>query len=157
MKIVRNVLFVLFTILICSNQLHAQNTLLDAKDLSQFNTDDLSDRQIISLYNKAVQSGMTEPDFYKLLVDKGLPDSEITKLKDRVERMNSDEKLNVKKDESSEKDNNQLHPYDTSGIKRHIQSFKNDQAIFGSELFTTNSLVFEPNLRIPAPAGYFRP
>lgn len=154
MKIVRNVLFVLFTILICSNQLHAQNTLLDAKDLSQFNTDDLSDRQIISLYNKAVQSGMTEPDFYKLLVDKGLPDSEITKLKDRVERMNSDEKLNVKKDESSEKDNNQLHPYDTSGIKRHIQSFKNDQAIFGSELFTTNSLVFEPNLRIPAPAGY---
>lgn len=154
MKIVRNVLFVLFTILICSNQLHAQNTLLDAKDLSQFNTDDLSDRQIISLYNKAVQSGMTEPDFYKLLVDKGLPDSEITKLKDRVERMNSDEKLNIKKDESSEKDNNQLHPYDTSGIKRHIQSFKNDQAIFGSELFTTNSLVFEPNLRIPAPAGY---
>ncbi|MGN6195909.1 MAG: SLBB domain-containing protein, partial [Ginsengibacter sp.] len=29
-----------------------------------------------------------------------------------------------------------------------------DKSIFGSELFTTNSLVFEPNLHIPAPAGY---
>jgi protein involved in polysaccharide export with SLBB domain len=154
MKIVKKALFVLFTILICSNQLHAQNTLLDAKDLSQVNVDDLSDRQIISLYNKAVQSGMTEPDFYKLLIDKGLPDSEITKLKERVERVNSDQKANVKKDESTERENKEIHPYDTSGIKKHIQLFKNDETIFGSELFTSNSLVFEPNLRIPAPAGY---
>jgi protein involved in polysaccharide export with SLBB domain len=154
MKIVRNVLFVLFTILICSNQLHAQNTLLDAKDLSQFNTDDLSDRQIISLYNKAVESGITEPDFYKLLMDKGLPDSEITKLKERVEGINSGQNANVKKGESTERENKEFHPYDTSGIKKHIQPFKNDQTIFGSELFTSNSLVFEPNLRIPAPAGY---
>ena len=35
-----------------------------------------------------------------------------------------------------------------------MQKFKNDQTIFGSELFTSNSLVFEPNLHIPAPAGY---
>src|SRR5690242_13066165 len=112
MKIVKKALFVLFTILICSNQLHAQNTLLDAKDLSQVNIDDLSDRQIISLYNKAVQSGMTEPDFYKLLIDKGLPDSEITKLKERVERVNSDQKANVKKDESAERENKEIHPYD---------------------------------------------
>ena len=32
--------------------------------------------------------------------------------------------------------------------------FRSDNTIFGSELFTSNSLVFEPNLRIPAPAGY---
>jgi len=59
MKIVKNVLFVLFAILICSNQLHAQNTLLNAKDLSQLNIEDLNDQQIISFYNKAVESGMT--------------------------------------------------------------------------------------------------
>ncbi|HXR84047.1 MAG TPA: SLBB domain-containing protein [Hanamia sp.] len=154
MKIVKNVLFVLFAILICSSQLHAQNTLLNAKDLSQVNIDDLNDTQIISYYNKAVESGITEQDFYKLLSDKGLPDSEITKLRDRVQRINSDQKDNDKKEQSSEKGNNDVHPYDTSGIKKHIQTFKNDQTIFGSELFTTNSLVFEPNLRIPAPAGY---
>src|SRR6185312_11909661 len=154
MKIVKNVLFVLFAILICSSQLHAQNTLLNAKDLSQVNIDDLNDTQIISYHNKAVESGITEQDFYKLLSDKGLPDSEITKLRDRVQRINSDQKDNDKKEQSSEKGNNDVHPYDTSGIKKHIQTFKNDQTIFGSELFTTNSLVFEPNLRIPAPAGY---
>lgn len=154
MKIVKNVLFVLFAILICSNQLHAQNTLLNGNDLSQVNIDDLNDQQIISFYNKAIESGMTEQQFYKLLTDKGLPDSEITKLHDRVERINIDQKENHRKEEPAEKVNNQIHPYDTSGIKKHLQTFKNDQTIFGSELFTTNSLVFEPNLRIPAPAGY---
>lgn len=153
MKIVKNVLFVLFIILICSNQLHAQNTLLDTKDLSQVNTDDLTDQQIISLYNKGVESGITETDFYKLLKEKGLPDSEITKLKERVERLISDQKASAR-NESTDKENKEVHPYDTSGINKQIQTFKNDETIFGSELFTTNSLVFEPNLRIPAPAGY---
>jgi protein involved in polysaccharide export with SLBB domain len=44
--------------------------------------------------------------------------------------------------------------YDTSGKAPPVEPFQNDNSIFGSELFTSNSLVFEPNLRIPAPAGY---
>ncbi len=46
------------------------------------------------------------------------------------------------------------HVYDSSGLSNKSQKFQNDETIFGSELFTTNSLVFEPNLRIPAPVGY---
>src|SRR6185437_11339056 len=53
-----------------------------------------------------------------------------------------------------EKDNTTTDRYDTSGTNLLMQKFDNDRTIFGSELFTTNSLVFEPNLRIPAPAGY---
>lgn len=35
-----------------------------------------------------------------------------------------------------------------------MQGFTSDQTIFGSELFSANSLVFEPNLRIPTPSNY---
>jgi protein involved in polysaccharide export with SLBB domain len=154
MKIVKRVLFVLFTILICSNQLLAQSNLFDAQDLSQVNIDDLSDSQLTSIYNKAVESNLSESQLYKLAAEKGLPDAEIVKLKERLEQINSSQKVKRKTDEPEEEISKVPHPYDTSGLKKNVQKFKNDVTIFGSELFTSNSLVFEPNLRIPAPAGY---
>jgi protein involved in polysaccharide export with SLBB domain len=154
MKIVKRVLFVLFTILICSNQLLAQSNLFDAQDLSQVNIDDLSDSQLTSIYNKAVESGLSESQLFKLAAEKGLPDAEIVKLKERLEQINSSQKIKRKTDEPEEEISKVPHPYDTSGLKKNVQKFKNDVTIFGSELFTSNSLVFEPNLRIPAPAGY---
>ncbi|MEO5907698.1 MAG: hypothetical protein ABIR50_04455, partial [Ginsengibacter sp.] len=159
MKIVKRVLFVLLTILFCSNQLHAQSNFFDTQDLSQVNIDDLSDSQIISLYNKAIESGISETKLYKLAEEKGLPDAEIVKLKDRIESINSGKKIirknNPEKSEQTDDESlKEPHPYDTSGIKGNFQKFKNDESIFGSELFTTSSTVFEPNLRIPAPVGY---
>ena len=141
-------------ILFCSNQLHAQNSLLDIQDLSQTNIDDYSDSQLLSLYNKAVESGMTEAQLYKIAEEKGLPDSEIIKLKERLQQLTGGQKPSQQQPVSEEKAYKEPHPYDTSGLNKNLQQFQNDKSIFGSELFTTNSLVFEPNLRIPAPAGY---
>jgi protein involved in polysaccharide export with SLBB domain len=155
MKIVKGVLFVLFIILFCSNQLQAQNTLFDAQDLSQTNIDDISDNQLVSLYNKAIEAGVNESDIYKILAQKGLPPAEIVKLRERLQNLSPDKKSVQKNDLSIEKDSNDLgHLYDTTREKLLLQKFTPDKSIFGSELFTTNSLVFEPNLHIPAPAGY---
>jgi protein involved in polysaccharide export with SLBB domain len=155
MKIVQKVLFALFIILSCSNQLHAQNTLFDIQDLSQIKIDDLSDEELISFYDKAIAAGITEPQLYKMAAGKGLPESEITKLRERLHLINSDKKPSLKSnDVEGDKMSRQPHVYDTTGQSLPLQKFKNDETIFGSELFTTNSLVFEPNLRIPAPAGY---
>jgi protein involved in polysaccharide export with SLBB domain len=134
--------------------LHAQSNLFGTQDLSQIDIDDLSDSQIISLYNKALESGISETQLYKLAAEKGLPDAEIVKLKERLQQINSSQKVKQKTDEPEEEVSKVPHPYDTSGLNKNIQKFKNDVTIFGSELFTSNSLVFEPNLRIPAPAGY---
>ena len=41
-----------------------------------------------------------------------------------------------------------------NGKQQDVIVKKNDLSIFGSELFTSSSMVFEPNLRIPTPAGY---
>ncbi|HEY5368653.1 MAG TPA: SLBB domain-containing protein [Hanamia sp.] len=153
MKIVKTVLFVLFATVFCCTQLQAQNNLFDVKDLSNTKIDNYSDEQLMSFYNRATESGISETQLYKMAADKGLPDSEIKKLRQRLQVLvppNS----NAQKTGSEAIGDEVPHPYDTSGQNLPLQKFKNDSTIFGSELFTTNSLVFEPNLRIPAPAGY---
>ena len=154
MEIVKRVLFVLFMIIFCSNQLHAQNSLLDTEDLSQIEIDNYSDNQIMAFYNKAIESGIDESQFLKIAEQKGMPNSEIIKLQQRLQKINSGKKINKTDEQYIEKVPSDPHPYDTIGINKNIQKFKNDNSIFGSELFTSNSMVFEPNLRIPAPAGY---
>jgi len=44
--------------------------------------------------------------------------------------------------------------YDKSQANLPMEENKKDLSIFGAELFTKNSLVFEPNLRIPTPSSY---
>lgn len=154
MEIVKKVLFVLFVIIFCSNQLHAQNSLLDNEDLSQVNIDSYSDSQIMAFYNKATESGFSESQLLKIAKQRGMPDSEIDKLQQRLQQLNSGQKIHKKEDQEIENVPDVPHSYDTTGINKNVQKFKNDNSIFGSELFTSNSMVFEPNLRIPAPAGY---
>ena len=153
MKIVKRVLFVLFVILFCSNQLHAQNSLFETQNLSHTNIDDYSDSQLINFYNKAKEAGFTESQLYKMVAQRGLPESEIAKLRERLNSISGNNSNNPT-DNVQEKTSDVPHPYDTTGLNKNQQNFQNDQSIFGSELFTSNSLVFEPNLRIPAPAGY---
>jgi protein involved in polysaccharide export with SLBB domain len=154
MRIAKTVFFVLFTILLCNASVNAQVNLFDARDLSSINIDNYSDQDLASLLDKAVSSGMSESQVYKLLADRGLPDSEIEKLKSRLQDLGNTKVSSNDIIEKVSSDTNETHLYDSSSQRIPTQKFKNDETIFGSELFTSNSLVFEPNLRIPAPAGY---
>jgi protein involved in polysaccharide export with SLBB domain len=147
------VIFVLFTLLFCSTGLRAQNSLFDTNDLSNVKIDNYSDDELISFYNKAIESGISELQLYKMASNRGLAESEVIKLKKRLQFINPGKRFSSKEN-SKEQDTDEAHSYDTSEQKPQLQKFKNDSTIFGSELFTTASLVFEPNLRIPAPAGY---
>lgn len=154
MTIAKKVLFALFVLLFCSTQLHAQNGLFNMQDLSQIDIDNYSNNDLISFYNKAVEAGITESQLYKVASERGLSESEIIKLRERLQQINPGKKLVQKNELEDERVSHQAHVYDTTGQNLPLQQFKNDITIFGSELFTTNSLVFEPNLRIPAPVGY---
>lgn len=156
MKLVGIVLFVLLEILFGSSQVHAQNNLLNAKDLSGIHIDDYSDDDLASMYNRAMDNGLSESQLYKAVAERGLPASEIIKLRSRLQLLTKDRQA-MPKDNNSTDTTGEItmqHQYDSVGSSVPSQTFKNDQTIFGSELFTTNSLVFEPNLRIPAPANY---
>lgn len=154
MKLITTVLLVLITMLFCSTKLYAQTSLFDLKDLSNVNIDNYSDDDLISFYNKAAETGMSESQLYKIISEKGLPESEIIKLKNRLQLIVPFKKNQYGNDTSLTINEYNSRIYDTSQQNIPLQKFQNDISIFGSELFTTNSLVFEPNLRIPAPAGY---
>ncbi len=153
MKKVRKAV-ILFIILICGHSSFAQNSLLDSKDLSNINIDNYSDNELLSLYNRAQAAGLSNSQLFKIVADKGLPQSEIDKLRDRLGLISAEPKGDIQKTSNQPVFNESSHIYDTSGKAPPVQTFQNDTSIFGSELFTSNSLVFEPNLRIPAPAGY---
>jgi protein involved in polysaccharide export with SLBB domain len=154
MKIVKKVLFVLFIFLSCTNQLLAQQSLFETTDLSQTNIDDYSDNQLLAFYNKALDAGFSDNQIFKMVSERGMPQSEVSKLRSRLQLIKNG---NIKPTEAEGLRNlssSAIHPYDSSGLNKKEQNFEIDSSIFGSQLFSTNSVVFEPNLRIPAPAGY---
>lgn len=154
MKIFKKSVFILFTILIYNTQIQAQGTFFDIDNLSNINIDNLSDEELSSVLNKAVESGVSESQIYRLAAAKGMPETEINKLKNRIQSLSfgaRPPKLVTAKELA---DTNVAHIYDSALQYIPVQKFKNDTSIFGSELFTSNSSVFEPNIRIPAPIGY---
>jgi protein involved in polysaccharide export with SLBB domain len=154
MKLIRIIFFILFTTVICSVHVHAQAGLFNTDDLSHVNIDNYSDDEITAILQKANESEISQTQLLKLAADKGLPSEEIVKLKNRLQFISKSAQQNKDNSQVLKSDTTVAHEYDTSASKVPMQTFKPDQSIFGSELFSSNSLVFEPNLRIPAPAGY---
>ena len=155
MKIVGIILAVLLTTCFYSVKIYAQNGLFNENNLGNVDIDNYSDDQIISILQKANESGISDAQLLKIAAQKGLPAAEIEKLRDRLQRIDKTMPVMTKANQQSiTQDTSIEHEYDTSQAMVPTQKFKPDHTIFGSELFTSNSLVFEPNLRIPAPANY---
>lgn len=147
--------FFVITLLIsffCGFSVQAQNTLFNTNDLSTVNIDDYSDADLIVMLQKVEESGLKENDLYKLAQQRGMPQSEITKLRNRIQMLPQGGKSTQNRDYSG---NDTIpHFFDSSDFKIPKQKYRTDPEIFGSELFTSSSMVFEPNLRIPAPSNY---
>ena len=143
MKKIRRILLVLCVIISSSIQSHAQ-TLLQSRDLSAVKIDDYTEGDIKNLQDKMNEMGMTETQLYKLAEERRLPVAEIAKLRKRMVTT-----VAIK--------NNEIVTPSSTGqniTSMPMQDFSSDASIFGSELFTKNSLTFEPNLRISTPSGY---
>lgn len=147
----------LFTFFMISSGLAQKGSLSD-QDLSNIKIDNFSDEEISNYYQKAVESGLSEDDIFKILQQRSLPREEIDKLAIRLQKVNQN-KFDKKPDPNNNKDKANT---DTKANKSRqvddqvspVEQNENDLAVFGSELFTTNSMVFEPNLRIATPSGY---
>ncbi|MES2850499.1 MAG: SLBB domain-containing protein [Bacteroidota bacterium] len=137
----------------CVGSTMAQVNPLTTQDLSTINIDDVSDADITMYLQKAADNGLNEQAIYALLLQRGLPQAEISKLRERISDLdlnltdNSKQKQNVNNKKADRLDNK-----DAFDIPREKK--ETDLSVFGSELFTSASMVFEPNLRIPTPSGY---
>ena len=130
---------------------HAQVNLLASQDLSSVNIDEIPDSDISAYYQKAVENGISETSLYTILQERGLPEDEVEKLKERLDKIKRGGATTSNK-VSPKKDKDRVKNKDAFEIPK--QKTEHDLSVFGSELFTSTSLVFEPNLRIPTPSGY---
>ena len=117
---------------------------LKGKDLSQIKAAQFSEAEITQIGKELKANQMTLEQVEPLALAKGMNALEFAQLKVRLEATNAQQKLQKEKKENSLK--TQL--IDT------VQLNKKKIDVFGSELFTTKSLSFEPNQNMPTPPNY---
>ncbi len=146
-------LFIMLLLLCIS--VNAQTGLF-SHDLSSIAIDKISDNDIKTYYEKALDNGITEEKLYDLLAEKGMSDAERDKLKERISLLSiqkTPESSTAKSKENASATKN-TRQVNEDAFKTPMADSKYDSRVFGSELFSKNSMVFEPNLRIPTPSGY---
>lgn len=150
-------LFVLLLIFGSAELLHAQD-LLKGKDLSQVKVDQLSDADIAKLKAQLTSAGMTIDQAEQAALAKGMPAAEFTKLKKRLETTGNDNgglgKLKNQDKLSAGKTDNSTDSLDKEKYKETPPKPLIDPLIFGSELYTSVSPSFEPNMNLATPLNY---
>ena len=143
-------LLLLLSFWIIQTAVSAQD-ILSAKDLSKVKIDQVSDADINRLLQQLKQTSVSIAQAEQMAAAKGMPQGEITKLRQRLASIDGGNKT-VKKTETDQL----LTTRETvpGEYKTDIKPESQVNPVFGAELFTTTSLSFEPNLRIATPADY---
>ncbi|HEY6977118.1 MAG TPA: SLBB domain-containing protein [Chitinophagaceae bacterium] len=127
-------------------------------NLREINVDQISDNDIMKYLQQLKAMGITQQQAEQAAISKGMPISEIQKLRQRIQKLNI---TNQPQNNLPKQGNlNQVLPQpgiDTTSLldttKKEIRPLI-DPKIFGSELFNNTSLNFEPNLQIATPVNY---
>ncbi len=137
-----------------------------AQDLKNIDVDKLSNEQIKKIITRAQQSGMSIAQLEAAAVARGMSPVQLDKFRKRIAEVNSMSNQNIP---SLQKGYGyQRSYYDSSFLQSqkdtllHLEQLlfflKTDttakKVIFGSYLFTTKNLTFEPSLNIATPQNY---
>lgn len=126
----------------------------------------LSDEQVLEFYKKAQASGLSEMQIEQAALERGYTLSDIARMRQRISEVQNKKTLTDKRDlsDSTTKVNGRKQLGDLS--KREVLKKKKEDEdtlkqvkskkleIFGSKLFQSTDLTFEPNLRIATPKNY---
>jgi protein involved in polysaccharide export with SLBB domain len=147
---------------------HAQvPTTMSRDQMKQIKVEELSDDQIRQLVGEMKKNKITIDQVDEYAAQNGIPDTEVTKLKMRIQSMGLDKELadSAGRDTSSENlDESTRQVQDSTDYwgrqynklrsKEEYERALRRRKIFGSELFGDKNLTFEPNLRMPTPPNY---
>lgn len=136
---------------------------------SELKVDMLSDADIMKFQQQLKANNLTMEEAELLALQRGFQQSEIDKLKQRIEDLNA-KGSNLKQHSETKKDADEPEEEDldsklfSARNKTTSREYnkpdekmvknKTDQLVFGSELFSTSSLTFQPDLRIATPMNY---
>ena len=133
---------------------------------SDVKVDDLTDAQVRQFIQRAESIGYNDSQLEQMAAAQGMKPAEVVKLRARVDKLKksggNDSKTTPDSDEagrsSNLSDNSEILKGDPDGLekkdKKQLKEDKNKPKIFGAELFKSNDLKFEPNLRIATPKSY---
>lgn len=134
---------------------------IDPNNLSNVRVDELTDQQIRAYMKQAEASGITEEQFVQLALQRGMPATEIEKLRERIKKLEGDDVDSVVTlerpvlpravNDSLAKGRRQD---ETAGVTKDMVHKRRELPIFGSTLFQNETSTFEPNLRLATPKDY---
>ena len=148
------IIFIAFS----SNALEAQS--LGGMDLKSVKVDELSDEQILSYIKQAEERGLTQSELELVARQRGVSESEILKLRRRVEALRRGMKnTNISSTDrrGSLRESIVLDDKDDFGVLLTNDDFtltEEQKKIFGFDLFKKRGLSFAPNLNLPTPMDY---
>lgn len=121
----------------------------------------LSDEQITQAWKKLQDSGISEQDAYKILVQKGMPPTEVEALKDRVTLLGLNKKAATKASSSPEKQKIDFSRSinDSITVPKAVMPSPAPAAppvltVYGTDFFNQSAIKFEPNFSVATPKGY---
>ncbi len=123
-----------------------------APALSSIKTSQLSDQQIMMLWQQAQQTGMSENDALNALMKRGLDPSEITSFRKRISQIQGGGAKSGKAISSIPKDT-VIYIRDSSWIKESPLARKKLD-VYGFDFFNNPNMSFQPNIRVTTPKNY---
>ncbi|MGO4821871.1 MULTISPECIES: SLBB domain-containing protein [unclassified Flavobacterium] len=138
--------FVFIGAFLMSNQMQSQD-LLQTKDISTVNVDELSDADLDKIQSQLKSNNMTIDQVEPMLLSKGMTPYSFSKLKSKLAAKSSIPLSQI----------NNTNP--VSGRKQVISSNskikdESNTLVFGSELFDNPTLDFAPDLKLATPVNY---
>lgn len=147
------------TLMLVSTIMFSQD-ILKGRDLSTLKVDQLSDADIAKFKAQLNESKLTIEQAEQMALAKGMSPAEIAKLKSRLNSNNNDQKVvgslkaDSKASKSIEKQNNSTDSLTRERYEKDKPQPLINPLIFGSELYTSVSPNFEPNMKIATPLNY---
>ncbi|MCC5938453.1 MAG: SLBB domain-containing protein [Lunatimonas sp.] len=132
------------------------------QDISSLKVDDLSDEQLQVLVRRAEEAGLTESELIMMAQARGVPQSEINKLRNRLENMDISISAGGPRNLGSKRQPRQQ--TNLNAITQGVINFQQEptdgleevEPYFGLDLFYSKNrrLSFEPNFNLATPQNY---
>jgi protein involved in polysaccharide export with SLBB domain len=120
------------------------------QDLSKMRSSQITDDQLLQIFQQAKSSGQSEDELLKLFKQRGLPDSEVEVVSARLRNMPFLRPIQGEASKKLPESRTRLEPINASATIETPVNYK----IFGTELFSNSSPLFVPNLNIATPLNY---
>ena len=129
---------------------------ISATDLSNIRVDEMTDDQIRAYLKQAETSGLSESQMEAIARERGMPATEIQKLRDRIAELDgtAPEQRVSSASSKARSEREVIDSLSVHEVKSVDSTKKGSLRIFGASLFQGASPIFEPDLRIATPRGY---